>query len=76
MNEYYPHLATIAANEYKLEATDQGPTLRLYIDGKRSSAYILVEAENEPGQYLRLDMPDDDRAELAGWFEAKQCPEI
>ena len=63
MTSFYDNLTT---HTYRLEFDEQGATLRLYVAGERKNAAIRVEVtERTPADaYLRLNMPEDDRAEL------------
>lgn len=66
-------IGNLSDNQYTLERTPDGePALRLHIKGERTSAYILVEPGVEPGKYLWLDMPQQDRRVLRRWMKNKR----
>jgi len=67
MSSFYD---SIASHQYRLEANDQGPTLRLYVEGERKNAFVQVEA-GEPDKYLRLNMPKEDKRALRAWMRGK-----
>jgi len=55
--------------EYRLEWDNKFPTLRIYVDGERSSAFIPVRYEEGFSHYdENFDMSEEDRRELISWF--------
>lgn len=62
----------LKAQTYRLEISPDGPALRMFVNGERQDAAILVEPENGPEKYTRLDMPVQDKRILRGWMRGKR----
>lgn len=61
----------LTAQTYRFEMCDGLPGLRLMIEGRPTSAYIVVELKKELSDYTRLPMSDESRAALGRWWEGE-----
>lgn len=66
----------LASNSYRFEVEGDQARLRLYKDGERKEAYVVVDVMAGYDAYAFFNMPYEDRFSLRHWFKkAKRMEE-
>lgn len=67
------NLNNLGAQTYRFEVMGEGAaSLRMYVDDRRSTAFLPIEWWKNDLDYEKFSMPEEDRVTMREWIEQEK----